>query len=83
VTVTNAVGRVTAKATRSSARIATRLRMKKSAWESVIVIDACSRSHRTALEKSPTSAVPAVIASDSTTGMPHRVRGPAPNGPLP
>src|SRR5690349_3243540 len=76
VAFTNAVGRVTANATRSSARMATMLRMKKSACESVIVTVVCSRSQRTAFLKSPTSAVPAVIASVSTIGRPHRVRGP-------
>ena len=81
VTVTNAAGRVTANATRSSARIATRFRMKKSAWLSVKLTVACSRSHSTALEKSPSTAVPAVIASDSTTRTPQMERCSTPNGP--
>jgi len=82
VTMQKAVGRTTAKAARSSARTATWFRTDMSLIVPTEIATDC-RSNKTAFVKSPTRAVPATMASVSTTGRPQMKRTLPVNGPGP
>src|SRR6185436_8120844 len=81
----NAAGRYTANASRSSARIAVRLRMKKSECE-LLASTRIPPLRKTcaALENAPVKPVFATIEGVTTTGRPQSVGACAPaNGPAP